>query len=70
MYIVKEYRGEMQGTKIPDDLVVRAANGGGLQTRKYKTSDGRAHHVVQRMVFVSFATGVDPYIFGMPKVQK
>jgi hypothetical protein len=27
MYIVREYREEMGGMKIPDEMVVRAANG-------------------------------------------
>jgi hypothetical protein len=27
MYIVREFKEEMRGTKIPDDMVVRAANG-------------------------------------------
>jgi hypothetical protein len=43
MYIVREYKEEMAGKKIPDKMVVRAANGGwftnnAVQNFKWKST--------------------------------
>jgi hypothetical protein len=58
MYIVREFKEEMRGKKILDNMVVRAENGRSFTENEVKNFVMKAHHVVQCMVFAHIASGV------------
>jgi hypothetical protein len=63
MYIVREYKNEMRGKKIPDNMVVRADNG------RWFTHD-EVENFVMKSTSLCPTYGVCDHCFGSGPVHK